>query len=285
MWKRLAPTLTFAAFALSVDGMFLSLLTGSIAQTFFGTVTQATRGYTLQLSTVGFAATVLSALAMSILLIRFRYRSLYMVGAALLIVSIAGIFLAPNFFWMVVFFASEGIAGSMIFITGGTLIGDFLPQDRKAKTISYVYSLTWIAMIVGDLSVLFLAQGNFFASPGSWRYAYLLIALPVAIAVLPLAFYGISSNLQKTQSALQRNVYLERFKQIMANKSAVACLVGSLLFSGAIGALAINFFQQQFELSVQSSGLVALVSLSLFAAGSFVAGLLANKVGVKNWRY
>ena len=261
--------------------MFLSVLTGKIAETFFGAATQTTRGYTMQLSTFAFAATVVSSLVMSVLSIRFRYKSLFIVGASLLVAATAGIFLAPTFLWMLILFAVQGIAAPMVFITGITLVGDFVPQDRKAKAVSYLISAGFLGTIVGDVILLLLSQGGFFAIPGNWRYAYLLISLPTIFAVLPIAFIGISSNLHRPQSVSSRETYIGSFKQVLKNKSAVACLVGSLFFSGAIGLLSLNYFQQQFALSLQYSTLIALVSLSLFAAGSFVVGQLTNKVGVK----
>jgi len=73
----------------------------------------------------------------------------------------------------------------------------------------------------------------------------------------------------------------------LLNKSAAACLVASLFFSGVIGFFAINFFRQQFwsdlslPLQVQYASYIVMMSTLLFAAGSLVAGRLTNRFGVK----
>jgi predicted MFS family arabinose efflux permease len=84
-----------------------------------------------------------------------------------------------------------------------------------------------------------------------------------------------------------RKEYLRSFKRVFLNKSAAACLVANLFFTGVIGLFAINFLRQQFwselplPLQVQYASYVAMVSTLLFAAGSLAAGRLANRYSVK----
>ncbi len=268
-------------FALNIGGLTLTLLTREIGATFFGADTQATVGITSQLSTVGFAAAVATGIAMSVLAIRFGHKSLLMTGVTLQVISAAGAFLAPTFLWLQVFFAMEGVGAVLSGVAFITLIGDFMPQNLKAKAVSYITAAYFLAMFVGARLITAVA------GLGTWRYSYLLLALPFAIAALVVSFFGIPSASHVHKPAVSRKEYVRSLKHIFLNKSAAACLVASLFFTGAIGLFPINFLRQQFwldlslPLQVQYASYVTMVSTSLFAIGSLVAGRLANRFGVK----
>jgi MFS family permease len=264
-----------------MGSLTLTLLTREIGATFFGADTQATVGITSQLNTIGFAAAVVAGVATSMLAIRFGRKSLLMSGILLQVISATGAFLAPTFVSLLAFFALEGFGSVLSGIAFITLIGDFAPQNRKAKVVSYITAAAYLAFFVSARVVPIAAD------LGTWRYAYLLIALPFAAAALAVSFFGIPSASHKHQPEVSRKEYVRSFKHVFSNKSATACLVASLFFSGAIGLFAINFLRQQFwsDLSlpqqVQYASYVAMVSTLLFAAGSLVVGLLANRFGVK----
>jgi len=279
--RGFVPAIAFMAFALNMGSSTLTLLTREIGATFFGADNQATVGITSQLSTIGFAAAVVAGVATSILAIRFGHKSLLMSGILLQVISATGAFLAPTFVWLLAFFALEGVGSVLSGIAFITLIGDFVPQQRKAKAVSYVAAVSYLAFFVGARVVPVVAD------LGTWRYSYLLLALPFAVAALAVSFFGIPSVSHEHKPEVSRKEYVRSFKHIFLNKSATACLVASLFFSGAIGLFAINFLRQQFwsDLSlpqqVQYASYVAMVSTLLFAAGSLAAGRLTNRFGAK----
>jgi MFS family permease len=275
------PAIVFMAFALNMGSSTLALLTGEIGATFFSANTQAIVGITSQLKTIGFAAAVAAGVAMSLLAIRFRHKTLLMTGILLQVISATGAFLAPTFVWLLTFFALEGIGSVLSSIAFITLIGDFAPQNQKTKAVSYITAASYLAIFVSARVVPIAAN------LGTWRYAYLLLALPFAVAALAVSFFGIPSAAHEHKPKLSRKEYLRSFKHVFLNKSATACLVASLFFSGIIGLFAINFLRQQFwsdlplPQQVQYASYIAMVSTFLFAAGSLVAGRLANRLGVK----
>jgi DHA1 family inner membrane transport protein len=279
--KRFVPAIVFMVFALNIASLTLTLLTREIGATFFGSDTQAIVGITSQLSTIGFAAAVATGVAMSVLAIRFGHKSLLLTGVMLQVVSAAGSFFAPTFLWMQVFFAMEGVGSVISGIAFITLIGDFVPQNRKAKAVSYITAAVFLASFVGAPLISAVAD------LGTWRYAYLLLGLPFATAALAVSFFGIPSISHEHKPVIDREKYVRSFKRVFLNKSAAACLFASLFFTGIIGLFAINFFRQQFwsdlslTLQAQYASYVAMVSTSLFAAGSLAAGRLANRFGVK----
>lgn len=279
--RRSVSTIVFMVFALNIASLTLTLLTREIGATFFGSDTQATVGITSQLSTIGFAAEVAAGIAMSILAIRFAHKSLLLVGITLQVVSAAGSFLAPTFLWMQFFFAMEGVGAVLSSVAVITLIGDFVPQNRKAKAVSYISAAVFLATFTGALMIPVAAD------LGTWRYAYLLLALPFSAAAFVASYFGIPSISHAHQSAVEKERYVGSFKQVLLNKSAAACLVAGLFFSGVIGLFAVNFFRQQFwsdlslSLQAQYASYVVMVSTLLFAIGSLVTGRLASRFGVK----
>lgn len=275
------PAMVFMVFALNIASLTLTLLTREIGASFFGSDTQATVGIASQLSTTGFAAAVATGLAVSVLAIRFGHKSLLMAGVTLQVASAAGAYLAPTFLWLQVFFAMEGVGAVLSSVAFITLIGDFVPQNRKAKAVSYITAAYFISLFAGTRLIPVAAN------LGTWRYSYLLLALPFAAAALAISFLAIPSTSHEHKPEVSRKAYVSSFKHVLLNKSAAACLVASLFFSGAIGLYAINFLRQQFwsdlplPVQVQYASYVAMVSTLLFAVGSLVAGRLANRFGVK----
>jgi predicted MFS family arabinose efflux permease len=279
--KRFVPAIIFMVFALNIASLTLTLLTREIGATFFGSDSQAIVGVTSQLSTIGFAAAVASGVAMSVLAIRFGHKSLLLTGIALQVVSAAGAFLAPTFLWMQVFFAMEGGGSVISGIAFITMIGDFVPQNRKAKAVSYITAAVLLASFFGAPLISAVAD------LGTWRYAYLLLGLPFAVSALAVSFFAIPPVSHEHKPVIDRAKYVRSFKYVLLNKSSAACLIASLFFTGIIGLFAINFFRQQFwsdlplSLQAQYASYVAMVSTSLFAVGSLIAGRLANRFGVK----
>ena len=268
-------------FALNIGSLILTLLTREIGATFFGSESQATVGITSQLSAIAFAAAVATGIIVSVLAIRFSQKALLITGVMLQVASAAGAFIAPSFLWMQIFFAMDGVGSVLSGIAFITLIGDFIPQNRKAKAVSYITAAVFLASFVGAPLI------SAVAGLGTWRYAYLLLGLPFAVAALAVSFFAIPSTSHEHKPAIDREKYVRSFKHVFLNKSAAACLVASLFFTGIIGLFAINFFRQQFwselplTLQAQYASYVAMVSTSLFAVGSLVAGRLANRFGVK----
>ena len=171
---------------------------------------------------------------MSVLAIRFGHKSLLMTGILLQIISATGAFLAPTFLWLLAFFALEGVGSVLSGVAFVTLIGDFLPQNRKAKAVSYIAAALSLATFAGT-RLIPIAAGL-----GTWRYSYLLLGLPFAVAALAVSHFGIPSRSHEHKPEVSRKEYLRSFKHVFLNKSAAACLVASLFFTGTIGLFAIK---------------------------------------------
>lgn len=107
---------------------------------------------------------------------------------------------------------------------------------------------------------------------------FFCIALVVASAFLP------SQQLERDRDNLEIS-YLKSFRQILANKSAVACLLTTLLTvaSGQIAIFSIAFYRTKFALPIEWSTVIVEIGTSLFIVIPLISGRLVNRVGPKRF--
>jgi DHA1 family inner membrane transport protein len=274
--KLFLPSLIISCFAVNISVPMLALLTVDMAITFFGNAQPATLGAMAQLSTLNAAAMVVFALLMGVLAVRFKHKPLLLVGVLLVVVSAVGGFLAPTFSWMQLSFIMEGIGTIMVSIMIFTMIGEFLPLQKKAKAVSYIVAVTTLAILVGTPVI------GFITNVGGWRLNFLWFVLPVSAAGLVLAFLTLPSKSHEKPLAAAKGAYLSSFKQVLLNKSAAACLVGVILSAASgVGLFAIAFYRQQFLMSRDFTVGQVLVATSMYVVASLVVGRLVNRVGAK----
>jgi predicted MFS family arabinose efflux permease len=275
--KLFLPSLIIAIFSVNISNSIIALLATDIAKTFFGSSNAAAVAAVSQLSTLNAAAEVVFALLLSVLVIRFRYKPLLLVGVIFVVVSAVGSFFAPTLLSLQLFYAVEGIGSVMVTALAFTLIGDSLPADKKTKAISYVRSVGPAAGLVGALLIVFIA--NF----GGWRSDFLFFALPTSAAGLILASFALPAKPREKPAPSKENPYVRSFKQIFTNRSATACLIASTLtIAGTQVALfAIAFYRTRFAVPRDWTGVIFDVSFIMMFAAPLVAGPLVIKFGAK----
>jgi len=196
-------------------------------------------------------------------------------GAILVTISNVGSYFAPDLFTFQIFFALEGAGSVIVSILAVTLIGDTLPFNKKARAVSFFVAGTYMAVMIGLPTLL--AVGSL----AGWRSNFLLFGLPVSIVGLILASVNVPSK-SPEQSKARNNIYVRSFKQILLNKSSLACLIGKIVSSASVIALfVITFYQQLFLLPKTWAVGIALTNATLFFAGSLIGGKLINKFGAK----
>jgi predicted MFS family arabinose efflux permease len=177
---------------------------------------------------------------------------------------------------MLFFFALEGAGTVMVGVMGFTLIGDLLPLSKKAKAVSYVIATTYLTAIVGVAAI------GFIADVAGWRSVFALFVLPVSVVGLALAFLSIPHRSYAEPLEAGKEAYLNAFKQVLFNKSAAACLVGTMLMSAVSLALfTTGFFREQFSASRDLAAVIVMGAASMYVVAAIVAGRLINRVGRK----
>ena len=271
------PALAIAVFSAGISNSVITLLVVDIARTFFGSPDPAAIAAVSQLTTFNAAAEIAFAVLLSILVVRIRHKPLLMAGVLLVVASAIGSFFAPTLLSLEFFLAIEGGGSIIVTIIALTLIGDFLPPQKKAKAISYLISVSYLATLILILLI------GFIASIGGWRYDFLLIALPISAAGLILASLVVPSRSHDKPATKTEKFSLRIFKTIFTDRSATASLIASILTVAGtqVAVFAIAFYQIQFAASrTQIIGIYE-TAVILFIVAPLVSGPIIHKYGAK----
>jgi len=284
--KFFVPALTIAFFAITVSQQIAALLSLDIAKTFFPTNFLAGSSPELQASAIGAVTQivtvngifeVLFALIIGVAAVRLSHKPLLLVGVVLIVISAFGSYLAPTLWVLGVFFAMEGAGTVIVAIMGMTLVGEFLPFNRKSKTVSYLVAATAAAAVISAPIISLIT--NF----GGWRLNFLLFAMPLSVFGLLLTFYALPKTQRKTKAVPTENVYLTSLKRVFLNRSAVFCLIGGVLGSttATVGAFALAYYRQQLGLPLDFAAIVLVASSLMYVVASLVVGRFVNRVGAR----
>ena len=221
-------------------------------------------GVANQLNATRSLLSLLTALAMGVLSIRFGMGFLLMAGLGLAFISNVGCWLSPSFQLLFLLYSLNGVAYSLIYPMTTALVGELYPEEKRADAFSVIFAVPPIITVFGAPLIGYI---------GDWRRALLLFAIPIAAVSLILARAGIP-----VEKVRGKGVDLvSAFKSIIANRSALACLMTSLLNVVAwqiIGVLSISFLREHHSLS---KGVTSLL-YSGFAVAVFVGALMGGRV-------
>lgn len=230
-----------------------------------------------QVSTASSILGIIFALLMGALSVRFNHKSLLLAGLLFYCISALGCSFAPNFNLMLIAFSITGLGFTTVTSMVTTLIGELLSLERRTKAIGWTVAGAAIVYLIGTLII------NFITGLGGWRMAFLGFVFPMSLLSLLLAVKGVPST---SSSHLTKSIgsYLEGFKAVISNRSAVACLVGTALsmatWSSAVIYIA-SFYRQRFLVSIDFASLVMIVLSLGYIVGSIVCGRLVNRFGRK----
>lgn len=273
--KLFLPSLVVSSFATGPITVLSTLLLIDIGYTF--NITSV--GIVGQVNTTYSIAAVIFALSMSVLSIRFKHKSLLLVGLLLMIISALGCFLALDFTMMAVFYSLSGAGYAMVSPMTVALVGEHFALEKRANAIGWIVAGGSLVYVIG--APLIALMSGF----GGWRLPLLGFVVPVLVIGLLLAFLGLPSARSGDQGTTRRSTYLRGFKEILMNRSAVACLVGDVLRSAAFVAVvlyAASFIRQRFLVETDLASIVLLGGALCYALGSLVSGMFVNRFGRKS---
>jgi len=231
-----------------------------------------------QIRTFSAIAQVVPALLLGFLSVRFKAKSLLIVGVLCIIVASVGSYFAYNIGSMQFFYSFNGIGSVLVSAMALVIIGEFYPLHEKPKLVGVITATGALGYVVGaPLSALI-------SNLGSWRLTFTLLVLPISIAGVILAFYLIPSTPQVKQSTILREPFWSGFMEILRNKSAVACLIFQIFFLSlfAIGTFSIAFFKDTFKITTDFASWIVVGSALSGAFGSLISGrFLINRLGRK----
>lgn len=269
--RLVLPSLVFSRFSAEPSYIVTSILLLDIAAT-FGTPV----GIAGQMRTTCSVVSFLSALAVSVLSIRFRHRSLLLVGLFFVSLSALGSAFAPSFETLLATYLFVGLGSFVVTSMVNTLVAEYFPLEKRASILGWTVSGVAAAYLVGPPII------GVIAGIGGWRLAFLGYALPLALIGLVFGFLG----LPMVHSGLpsQKSVYSESLRRVLTNRSAVSCLIGSALCVAAfqfILTYSAAFLREQFHVSVGFVSVYFLFGSASYIIGSLLAARLVHRLGRK----
>lgn len=267
------PSLVISNFATGPLGVLVSLLLIDVAMTF-----EVSVGIMGQMSSASYIVAVIFGLIMSILSVRFRHKSLLIVGLLFLTISAIGCFFASSFGLMLLSYSLTGVGTAMIFPMATTLIGEQFPLRKRGTAVGWLIAGGSLSYLIGAPII------GFIAGIGGWRFTLVGFVIPISLGSLFLALVGLPPPQIGDKRELGKGLYLKSLSAVMSNKSALACLVGNVLRMSAFMAILIygvSFFRQGFSVSMDLASAIVIGAALCYTLGSLAAGWLVNRFGQK----
>jgi MFS transporter, DHA1 family, multidrug resistance protein len=270
--KRLfIPSVAVSALAIAVSNTIVTLLLLEIASTF-----NVEQGIAAQIRTVNAAAEMIFAILTGFLAVRYRHKSLLLLGLLLISISAIGTFFASTLGMMLFFSFLEGSGTVLVLVMILTIIGDSLSLDKKHRAAIWVVIAGFISTLAGTPTI------NFIAGSSSWRFAFLLLVLPISIIGVLLVLRSVPNRKSVQLAKVGRKAYFQGFKQVLSDKSAASFLVSSMFFTGIGNAIfALAFFRQRFLLPLEYIVYIILVGASIYIISGLFTSRFAYKIGIK----
>ncbi len=248
---------------------FQNIVLKDVAKTFNVSV-----GTMSQLSTISYLTGIIIGLVLGFLAVRFKHKSLLLLGIASYSVGTLVYFFAPNFATVLFSPVFDGIGSGMVSTMIFTLIGEVLPLQKRGWIIGLVVSSQFIA------SLVMAPVTGMIAPTAGWHSVLLWFIFPLSLFTMLLCFFAIPSKPNIEQS-FTKPEYLKAFKQILTNKSAIACVIGAVLIgiNSSLVVYAVTFFRTYFSVSLNVGAAFGLLASASGFLGGLVAARLINRTG------
>ncbi len=263
------PSLTISRFVTRSPGVITSLLLIDIGRTFDSSV-----GITAQIITVASSVSAIFALIIGVLSVRFSHKSLLLTGISFHCISAVGCSFAPSFTIMLLFYSISGLGLGMIAPIMYTLIAAHFPLEQRTSAIGWAFTGASLASIIGAPIIGIMAGFK------GWRFAFMGFLLPISLLSLILVLKGLPSPIQNPPN--DKGKYLDGFKEVFSNSSAMACVGGSALgmaATQAIGLYSVSFIRERYSVTLGFASLLIIGTALCSILGNQVSGRTVNKFG------
>ncbi|TFH13286.1 MFS transporter [Candidatus Bathyarchaeota archaeon] len=232
-----------------------------------------------QISSFSSFLSIIMAILMGVLAVRYSHKLLLSTGLALILVSIIGTSLSSSYTSILVLYSLLGIGYSMVSPMVTTYIGQLYPPEGRTGVMGRLISVRSVVSFLAPLITGYLlARSN-------WRIAYSSFNLFLTAISLILVFIAIPrDNAGQTGDSNQ----LAGILAVLRNRSALAFLFAGAMAITPFMAIQVfngSFLRQSFGLSVETvSQLMPLTAISV-TVGLLFSNRLVKKIGLKRTVY
>jgi predicted MFS family arabinose efflux permease len=269
--KLFLPALAFAVFATTIIDVAAPLLLTDIAKTF-----QVQIGIAGSIRSGSSIAGVIFGLLVAVFSVRFKHKSLLLLGLVFESMAGLGSFLAPTLQFLYLSHFFEGIGSVMVAAMTYSLVGEFYPLEKRGKAIGWIVAAGSFGFIIGAPII------GIIANIANWRAVMLWFVLPVSLASLVFSYVIIKPKKTEKENRVSAPI-LAGCKQALSNKSVLGCLIGAMFFASAaaMSVFLVSFWKYQFSINTSMGSITILVNSIVAALGGIIAGRLLNRVGRK----
>ncbi len=172
-----------------------------------------------QIPAIGNFLGIAVGLLMVFLSVRFNNKSLWLVGMAMSSIACLSIALAPNLAIFILFKSLLSAGDIMVGIMVYALIGEFVPLLKRGAAVGLIASTVYLTAIVTS------PVTSLVTNSAGWQSVVLWYIFPISTVTLLIGFIVLPSNTQPKPTTIQVS-FMKAFRQILLNKSAVACIAG-----------------------------------------------------------
>ena len=190
----------------NLPSLVVSLLLVDIATSFDVQV-----GVAGQIRTTSGLLSIVFALLMGVLSMRYSHKWLLAGGLILYIVSAVTSYFSTSLLMLLVFFALSGVATSMVAPMINTLIGRLVPPGRRVDVMGWTVAGLSLIYLAGSLSAGFI-------SPWGWRTAMVLVVVPMTIINLFLFTSQVPYDKAEPKSGASIASLLEGYRALLRSR-------------------------------------------------------------------
>jgi predicted MFS family arabinose efflux permease len=268
--KSFLPSLFLSRFTTQPPTALLSLLLIEIGLTFGLEV-----GIVGQISAANSLVALVASFIVGAISVRFSHKRLLMTGLLLQTLSAVACAVSTSFNSLLLFFSLNGIGVALIMPMTMSITAEHLQREERANAIG------WIIISI-PASSIFISLAINLANFSSWRLPFLAILLPINVLSLLFVTIGVPA-LQKSAQLKDVNIF-QGFTETIADKSAIACLIGAVFSPMSIVGFLVyhaSFFRQTYQVSMGFVSLMFIGNWLCMAIGSRIAGHLMRRVGCR----
>jgi predicted MFS family arabinose efflux permease len=221
-----------------------------------------------QVSTAASIMSILFGLVMGALSVRFKHKSLLFTGILLFVLVAVSAFFSTSMSMLIAVYALVGVANALVMPMVTTIIGEFVSPDRRASVIGMTVGGMFLIYLLGMLSVGLISNIG-------WRMVMVVVIVPFGVLVGIMCRTRLPEQTKTSDSQVSISDIFRGYMQLLRNKSAIGCILGTLLgftpwyFYVIYGA---SFYRQKFLMSAGSVSIAIIFLMISAIIGSFTVG-------------
>lgn len=259
-------------FSVMFPGMITSLLLIDIGLSFGASV-----GVMSQMRTAASLMAIVTGLLISVISLRFEHRKLLLIGLGIYAVSSFLCSVAPDYISIILFYSINGMAGATAGPMTNTLVAAYFPPKKRSGVLGLMAASQASAYLFG-MPLIYIVS-----SWGGWRSTFGILLLALSLVTLATSIIALKPK-PLTPQIKTKGGYSKSFKNILNNKSALACLIGPALATAAWTAILVfsaSFRRQRNLLATDFVTILTMGAALSYIIGSLGSGKIINKLGRK----